>query len=160
MPDADDVADLLASKRLLTVRPSHAFVIGRLKQATQNVDSSKLLAESNPRASVTIAYDAIRFAVDAHMQASGLRVANLPGAHRTSVAYSRSRMGALLEASDLDDYEALREVRNAIEYPEPGVRNTLSADDAKSIAAAADRVVIAVTSWWIERSAPQEPHAR
>ncbi len=64
------------------------------------------------------------------MQASGLRVANEPGAHRISVIYSRTRLSDLVAEVDLDDYETLREVRNAIEYPEPGTRNVLTADDA------------------------------
>ena len=91
------------------------------------------------------------------MQATGLRVANEPGAHRSSVTYSRARMSDLIAEADLDDYETLREVRNAIEYPEPGTRNVLTADDAAEIAAA-ERTVVAVTRWWIQRA--QEPDHR
>ena len=151
-PEPDRIAELLAARKLLRVQPSVAFVNGRLKQAADNVDSAKSLTATNPRAAVTIAYDAIRFAVDAHMQANGLRVANEPGAHRASVSYSRQRMNDLVADADLDDYEALREVRNAIEYPEPGTRNVLTEDDATEIAGAAERVVVAATRWWIQRA--------
>jgi hypothetical protein len=66
LPDTDPVADLLAGRKILRVPPSAAFVNSRLKQAADNADSGKLLCGSNPRAVVTIAYDAIRFAVDAN----------------------------------------------------------------------------------------------
>ena len=62
----------------------------------------------------------MRFAVDAHMQANGLRVANAPGAHRASVTYARTRMADLLEGRDLDDYEALP-VRIRIEIHDKGL---------------------------------------
>lgn len=151
VPEPDRIGELLATRKLLRVQPSAPFVNGRLKQAAENVDSAKLLTSTNPRAAITIAYDAIRFAVDAHLQANGLRVANEPGAHRVSVTYSRERMYDLVTDADLDDYEALREVRNAIEYPDPGTRNVLTENDATEIAAAAERVVIAVTRWWIQQ---------
>jgi hypothetical protein len=157
MTDHDAVAELLACRKLLRLQPSPAFVNGRLKQAADNVDSAKLLCSSNPRAAVTIAYDAIRFAVDAHMQANGLRAANEPGAHRASVRYSRARMSDLVAAGDLDDYEVLRDVRNQIEYPEPGTRNALTRDDASEIASAAERIVRAVATWWITASRTLKP---
>ena len=78
------------------------------------MDSAKLISRSNPPAAVTIAYDAIRFVVDAHMHARGYRLANEPGAHRTGVSYARSEMAELLAKADLHDYEVLRDVRNRI----------------------------------------------
>lgn len=134
------------------MQASSAYVNSRLKQAADNVDSANLLAATNPRAAVTLAYDAIRFAVDAHLQANGLRVANEPGAHRVSVAYSRARLSGLVTEADLDEYEALREVRNAIEYPEAGTRNVLTTDEATQVAAAAERIAVSITRWWIDRS--------
>jgi hypothetical protein len=155
--DSDDVAEMVAGRKLLRLQPSPTFVNGRLKQAADNVDSARLLCQSNPRAAVTIAYDAIRFAVDAHMQANGLRVANEPGAHRASVRYCRARMSHLIAAGDLDDYEVLRDVRNRIEYPEPGTRNALTPGDAEEITAAAERIVRAVATWWITMSRTRKP---
>ena len=114
-----------------------------------NVDSAKLISGSNPRAAITLAYDAIRFVVDAHMHANGYRLANEPGAHRTSVAYARAQMGELLPESDLAEYEVLRDVRNRIEYPDPASNDALSPVDAGEVAVAADRIVSATAAWWL-----------
>ena len=115
-----------------------------------NVDSAKLISRSNPRAAITLAYDAIRFVVDAHMHANGYRLANEPGAHRTSVSYGRTEMVELLTESDLADYEVLRDVRNRIEYPDPTSNDALSATDAEEVVAAAGRVVSATATWWLK----------
>jgi hypothetical protein len=147
--EPDPVDELLAEWKLTHVTASRSFVGGRLKQAAENVDSAKLIVASNSRAAVTLVYDAIRFAVDAHMQAGGLRVANTPGAHRASVIYSRARLTELVDASDLDTYEALREVRNQIEYPETDTRNAVDVEDAAEVVATGERIVVAITSWWV-----------
>jgi hypothetical protein len=150
MADAESVVDLVAMRRLLRVRTAPGFVVTRIKQATANVDSAKLISQSNPRAAVTLAYDAIRFVVDAHMHANGYRFANEPGAHRTSVSYARTEMVELLAKADLDDYEVLRDVRNRIEYPDPTSTDMLSATDAEEVVATAGRVVTAIATWWLK----------
>jgi hypothetical protein len=157
MTDPDPITELLAERRVERVAANPGFVNARLKQASDNVESAKLLRASNARAAVTIAYDAMRFAVDAHMQANGLRVANAPGAHRASVTYARTRMADLLEERDLDDYEALRTVRNRIEYPDSGTRSGVTTAEAEEIAACSERIVVATTRWWVRHSAAQPP---
>jgi hypothetical protein len=149
MTDPDPINELLAEQRIVREAANASFVDARLKQAHDNVASAELVNRSNALASTTLAYDAMRFAVDAHMQAHGLRIASRPGAHRAAVIYARERMSDLVDEKDLDSYEALREVRNRIEYPNPGARNTVTTADSDEIVRAARRLADAVIRWWI-----------
>lgn len=63
------------------------------------------------------AYDAMRLAVDAHMNAHGYRVESGEGGHAHRVRYAELTMTDILAKDDIAFYRASRQVRHRTEIP-------------------------------------------
>lgn len=151
MAQPDPVTDMLAEGRLERVPTNRLFVGERLTQAGRHLKTATDAARDNPAGSLSLAYDAARFSVDAHLNANGLRATNRPGAHRATVAYARAKMGGVVAEDDLATYDAMRDVRNTIDYPPLTSRGTVNYNDAARAITVARRMLDATTGWWLER---------
>lgn len=131
--DLPDVVErMLANHRLerVTVNVDHALSV--ISVAERHVRTARVIAETDDHAmTFTAAYDGARKALAAVLAAEGLRVRPVGGAHRnTGVA------AAGFVADDaLGEFEWMRQVRNATEYPAEGRPTATSEDIAEAIEA-------------------------
>lgn len=111
-----DVEALVVEGVLLRVPSDPGAAKRELSIARTHVAGAEASASVDPTGSFTVAYDAARKAVVAHMRARGFRVRSRFGAHYQTGRYAR----AVLRGRGIDDHvEAfvdMREVRNDTEY--------------------------------------------
>jgi hypothetical protein len=128
-----------------TEKPSAAYQKARLFQAVDNTKAATEITRAN--AIATLAYDAIRAAVDVHLNTSGLKISG-NDQHQLAVEYAHSALRDLIEESDLEIYDELRIVRNRIvEYPPIGNFQPPAIADAKRYLGCATRIVGAAQRW-------------
>lgn len=97
------VADPAASRRDLAAARTH-------------VGSAEAVSATDPTAAFSIAYDAARKAVVAHLRARGLRIRVRQGAHFQTGRYARAALDELGIDEHLAAFEDMRRVRNDTEY--------------------------------------------
>jgi len=100
----------------------------------------------SPKVAFNAAYDAIRLAVDAHMNAHGYRVESGEGGHAHRVRYAELTMTDILTKEDIAFYRASRQVRHRTEYPEPNDQTSVTQWAAQSAIEVAKRFHAAVTA--------------
>lgn len=111
---SDVITQMLASRRLEWVAVNRDHSMAVIEMAQRHVRTAEVLAGSDDHAmAFTAAYDAARKALVAVLAAEGLRVRPAGGAHRnTGVAAAEFVTNAALE-----EFDWMRQVRNATEYP-------------------------------------------
>lgn len=111
-----DVRALVDAGVLVRVPPDLEAAQRELSIARTHIVGAESSANVDPTGSFTVAYDAARKAVVAHMRAHGLRVRSRFGAHYQTGRYAT----AVLTGRGIDEHvEAfvnMREVRNDTEY--------------------------------------------
>jgi hypothetical protein len=111
-----EVDALVAEGVLVRVPPDLRAAERELSVARTHLDGAEASAAVDPTGSFTVAYDAARKAVVAHMRARGLRVRSRFGAHYQTGRYARFA----LVGRDIDEHLVafvdMREVRNDTEY--------------------------------------------
>lgn len=135
MPDV--IAEMLTSRRLerVAVNPSHA--LGVIDMAEQHIRTATVLATTDDHAmAFTAAYDAARKALAAVLAVEGLRVRPVGGAHRNTVVAA----AVFVEDGALTDFDWMRQVRNATEYPDDD-RPTATPEDVAEALPAASAIV-------------------
>ena len=131
MPDA--VEKLIAQRRLEHVQanPEHARDV--LLTAERHIVTASVLAETDDQAmAFTAAYDGARKALAAVLAAEGLRVRPVGGAHRNTGAAA----AAFVHDESLGEFDWMRQVRNATEYPDLDRPAATRQDVAEAIQAA------------------------
>lgn len=141
---------MLAAKQLeaVNVNPAHAQHV--LGLARRHVDTAQMLATTDDSAmAFTAAYDAARKALSAVLAAHGLRVRPIGGAHRnTGVACA-----VFVRDPALGEFEWMRQLRNATEYPSDDSPGATAADVVEGIEAAA-AIVQACADYLARRPSP------
>lgn len=118
----------------------------RLFQAVDNVKAAHETERAN--AIATLVYDALRAAVDVHVNVSGLKITG-KDQHQISVEYAHAELTNIISTDDLEIYDELRLVRNrVVEYPPIGNFMPPTKDEAARYLASADRFVAAIDTWW------------
>lgn len=111
-----DVDALVAEGVLVRVPPDSKAARRELSGAQMHLAGAEASAVVDPTGSFTVAYDAARKAVVAHMRAYGLRVRSRFGAHYQTGRYAE----AILMGRGIDEHVVafmdMREVRNDTEY--------------------------------------------
>jgi HEPN domain-containing protein len=102
--------------------------------AERHIRTAELLADTDDHAmAFTAAYDGARKALVGVLAAEGLRVRPVGGAHRnTGIAAA-----GFVEDSAVGEFEWMRQVRNATEYPDDDRPTATKQDVAEAITAAA-----------------------
>ena len=115
MSDAE-IEALVVEGVLARVPPDLKAARRELSTARMHLDGAEASAGVDPTGSFTVAYDAARKAVVAHMRARGFRVRSRFGAHYQTARYAT----AALAGRGLDEHVVafvdMREVRNDTEY--------------------------------------------
>ena len=134
------------------VQPMVTLVNRTLEQNQRDLASAdRDLAEGNPRRAFQTAYDLAQQAIEAHMNANGLRTTSGEGSHRVVVEYAFERLAALVGEEVLNRYEQMRRLRHGLRYPFSA--NTLDAGprEAATAITTARTLHDAVLRWWIQR---------
>lgn len=111
-----DLDELVAEGVIVRVKRDAKAARADLHVARAHLASAPLTAKVDPVGAFSIAYDAVRKALVAHMRVNGYRVRSGVGAH-----YQTGRYGlAALSGRGIDDalraFERLRSLRNRSEY--------------------------------------------
>lgn len=110
------LTEALADGRVSAVRSNRPRAVDLIAQATTHVASARTLSTVDPPLAVAACHDAIRKALDAHAGASGHRIENRPGHHRTVLDYAEHQLGGVLSAEDVREADRLRRRRHKTEY--------------------------------------------
>lgn len=109
-------AELIAERRLERVPVDSRRANALLIEAARHVESATALADRDREGSYSLAYDAVRKAIVAHMTAHGIRQTSAPGAHAAVVEYAEWELAGAIEAGALGELDRMRTTRNASEY--------------------------------------------
>lgn len=136
---SDVIARMLANRRLERVAVNRDYAVTVIEMAKQHVRTAEALAGSDDQAmAFTRSYDTARKALVAVLATKGLRVRPVGGAHRnTGVAAAE-----FIEDAALEEFEWMRQVRNATEYPSDD-QPTATLQDVREAISAASAVVTA-----------------
>lgn len=136
---SDVIARMLANRRLEKVAVNRDYAVTVIEMAKQHVRTAEVLADSDDQAmAFTAAYDAARKALVAVLATKGLRVRPVGGAHRnTGVAAAE-----FIEDAALEEFEWMRQVRSATEYPTDD-QPTATLQDVREAISAASAIVTA-----------------
>ncbi|WP_129661181.1 HEPN domain-containing protein [Rothia halotolerans] len=146
MPEIID--QMIVNRRLERVGANREHALAVIETAERHVRTAEMLIRTDDHAmAFTAAYDGTRKALVAVLAVEGLRVRPLGGAHHnTGIA-----AGAFVEDSALGEFDWMRQVRNATEYPD-GDRPTATRQDVGEAIDAATRIV-EVCAAYIRRGA-------
>ncbi|OLT49159.1 hypothetical protein BJF85_09745 [Saccharomonospora sp. CUA-673] len=135
----DPIARMLKQNRLDRVEVNREHALGVIDTAERHVHTARVLAGTDDHAmAFTAAYDGARKALGAVLAAEGLRVRPIGGAHRNT-----GTAAAVFVADEaLEDFEWMRQVRNATEYPAVD-RPTATSQDVTEAIDAAEAIVAA-----------------
>jgi hypothetical protein len=111
-----DVQRLLTEKRLRLVSPDPETARAEFDVARRHVASAEKIMGDDPVLAFTALYDAMRKAIAAHMRTRGYRVTRGPGAHAKTGEYALAALDHLDIGPHLDQFDALRDLRNQSEY--------------------------------------------
>lgn len=128
---------MLRTGRLDRVEPNPVHAATLMTMAEQHLATARALSGTEDVAmAFTAAYDGARKALTAVLAVHGLRVRPVGGAHRnTGVAASE-----LVEDPALGEFDWMRQVRNATEYPDADRPTASRQDLEEALEAAADIV--------------------
>jgi hypothetical protein len=135
-----DVDALLAEGVLARVAVDTEEARRELDAAKAHLGGAEAAVKVDPTGAFTLAYDAARKAVVAHMRANGLRVRRRFGAHVQTGRYARAALRGRDNDVHLTAFENMRIVRNDTEYG----AELVSASDASEALAHARAIVAAV----------------
>lgn len=135
MPDPID--EMLTNRRLERVAANRDHALGVIDTAERHIRTATVLADTDDHAmAFTAAYDGARKALAAVLTIEGLRVRPIGGAHRnTGIAAATF----VLDGS-LQEFDWMRQVRNATEYPDQDRPTATTQDVAEAIEAASSIV--------------------
>jgi len=111
-----DIQRLLSEKKLRRVAPDPETAAAELAIARRHIVSAETIMVDDATLAFTALYDAMRKAIVAHMRSRGYRVTRGTGAHAKTGAYARAALDHLEIDSHLDEFDALRDLRNQSEY--------------------------------------------
>jgi hypothetical protein len=111
-----DVQRLLAEKKIRTIAPDPETARAEIDIARRHIASAEKIMADDSTLAFTALYDAMRKAIAAHMRSHGYRVTRGPGAHAKTGEYALAALDHLDIGAHLDEFDALRDLRNQSEY--------------------------------------------
>ena len=142
---------MLAAHVLDTVSPNRRYELDLLNLAGEKIAAAQQILNTSASLALTGAYDAARHAVDAHMDANGVRTRSGEGSHRVRVDYAHQEMSGLISDDLLRDYAAARQIRHEAEYPSPTRPVSIRQPDAERTIDLAKALHSAVTKYLKKR---------
>ena len=110
------LTDLIRSGRLERISADVTAAKEKVKEARQHLTSAPKIWDDDPEGAYALIYDAARKAVDAHLQANGLRVTNRPGAHAATAEYAEAEWRGTAYETSAERLDGIRRNRNRTEY--------------------------------------------
>lgn len=128
MPDV--IGGMIASKRLERVAVNRDHALNVIGMAEQHIRTASVVADTEDHAmAFTAAYDGARKALAAVLAIEGIRARPVGGAHRnTGVAAS-----VFVADESLREFDWMRQVRNATEYPDDDHQTATKRDVIEAI---------------------------
>lgn len=124
---------MVANRRLERVAVNRRHAMGVIEMAERHVRTAMVLARTDDHAmAFTAAYDGARKALAAVLAIEGLRVRPIGGAHRNAGVSA----AAFVDDESLQEFDWMRQVRNATEYPAADRPTATKQDVAEAIEAA------------------------
>ena len=117
-----EVDALLAEGVVVRIRPDAKAARSGLVAARAHLMGAAAIAELDPVGAFSLAYDAMRKALVAHMRVNGLRVRGGMGAHYNTGRYGLAALSGRGIDSALRDFDTLRLLRNRSEYRDAFVK--------------------------------------
>ena len=111
-----DVQRLLAEKKIRTVSPDPETARAEIDVARRHIVSAEKIMADDSTLAFAALYDAMRKALAAHMRSRGYRVTRGAGAHAKTGEYALAGLDHLDIGAHLDEFDALRDIRNQSEY--------------------------------------------
>jgi hypothetical protein len=111
-----DVQRLLANNKIRRVAPDPETARAEIDVARRHIASAEKIMADDSTLAFTALYDAMRKAIAAHMRSRGYRVTRGPGTHAKTGEYALAALDRLDIGSHLDEFDALRDLRNQSEY--------------------------------------------
>ncbi|GHD04032.1 HEPN domain-containing protein [Zhihengliuella salsuginis] len=144
---SDVIEQMLANRRLERVEPNLEHALAVVQTAERHVSTAKMLAETDDQGmAFTAAYDGARKALTAVLAIEGLRVRPVGGAHRNTGVAAAVFVGD----PSLEEFDWMRQVRNATEYPDLD-RPTATAQDVTEAIDAACAIAAACAAYMRRR---------
>lgn len=128
---ADEVGALLAEGVVVRVVADQEESQKELAAAKTHLLGAEAASQHDPTGAFSLAFDAARKAVVAHMRANGLRVRPRFGAHYQTGRYARAALTGRVADEHLSALEDMRVVRNDTEY---GAEVVEGSDAAEALA--------------------------
>ncbi|GAA2004152.1 HEPN domain-containing protein [Brevibacterium samyangense] len=143
----DTIAEMLANRRLERVARNADQAETMITTAEKHLRTARMIAEIEDHAmAFTAAYDGARKSLAAVLALEGLRIRPVGGAHRnTGVAAS-----AFVEDGSLRDFDWMRQIRNATEYPDD-TRPEATRQDVEEAISAAEAIIAACARYVLAR---------
>lgn len=133
------ITQMIDAKRLECVATNIAHAHSVITSARLYVGTARALAETDDVAmAFTAAYDGARKALAAVLAVHGLRVRPMGGAHRNTGVAAAAMMPSGSEV--IAEFEWMRQIRNATEYPDDA-RLGATLQDVREAIAASDAIV-------------------
>ena len=111
-----DIRRLVAEKKIRAVAADPETARAEIEIARRHVASAERIMADDPTLAFAALYDAMRKAITAHMRSRGYRVTRGPGAHVRTGEYALAALDHLDVGPHLDEFDALRDLRNQSEY--------------------------------------------
>ena len=111
-----DVQQLLADNKLRKVAADPETAQAEIDAARRHIASAAKIMTDDSTLAFTALYDAMRKAIAAHMRSRGYRVTRGPRAHAKTGEYALAALDHLEIGPHLDEFDALRNLRNQSEY--------------------------------------------
>lgn len=111
-----ELARLLAAGQIERVRADPETAREEVEIARTHIAAAAEIAELDSTLAFTGLYDAIRKAIQAHMRANGYRISKGPGGHVKTGGYALAALDHLAIGEHLEEFDALRIIRNQSEY--------------------------------------------
>jgi len=111
-----DLQRLLATNRIRPTAPDPETAAAEIDVARRHVASAEKIMDDDATLAFTALYDAMRKAIAAHMRARGYRVTRGAGSHAKTGEYAVAALARLDIGAHLDEFDALRDLRNQSEY--------------------------------------------
>lgn len=145
-PRDSTIESMVAGRRLRQIDPIPKYQQDLINQWGETIAGAQAANSASPKVAFNAAYDAMRLAVDAHLNAHGYRVESGEGGHAHRVRYAELTMTDILAKDDIAFYRASRQVRHRTEYPEPNNQTSVTRDAAQGAIEVAKRFHAAVTA--------------
>lgn len=139
---AAEVGALLAEGVVVRVAADREESQKELAAAKMHLLGAEAASQHDPTGAFSLAYDAARKAVVAHMRANGLRARPRFGAHYQTGRYGRAALTGQVADEHLSALEDMRVVRNDTEYEAEVVESSDAAEalaHARAIVEAVER---------------------